>query len=215
MDQEASNAKKDTAYNAFKRNIIDFTFPPGAVLTEEFLAEKFKISRTPIRDAILKLQQEGLVERASKGVQVKRFTFAEVIDTYLVREALEKCAVRLCIERATDEELSLIRQSVECYSELDIKLESYFSLNERFMEFHVQLVEAANNDILRAQYASIIDRVRVINRMHMNKTLSIEDIKIRHLNIISAIIDRNSILAEALINSSIARVINYLKNSIE
>lgn len=215
MGQESSNAKKDAAYHTFKRSIIDFTFPPGALLTEEFLAEKFKISRTPIRDAILKLQQDGLVERASKGIQVKRFTLAEVIDTYLVREALEKCAVRLCIERATDEELNLIRESVEYYSEIDVNLESYFSLNERFIDFHAQIVEAANNDILRSQYESIIDRIRIINRMYMNKMLSIDDVKIRHLNIISALIDRNTMLAEALINSSITRIIKYLKNSID
>ena len=121
----------------------------------------------------------------------------------------------MCIERTTDEELHLIRESVECYSQIDVSLESYFSLNERFIDFHAQIVQAANNDILRSQYASIIDRIRIINRMHMNQTLSIEDVKIRHLNIIGAIIDRNAMLAEALINSSITRIIMYLKNSIE
>ncbi|CAN7720529.1 GntR family transcriptional regulator [Aminobacter sp. LjRoot7] len=215
MDQEASNAKKDTAYHAFKRNIIDFTFPPGALLTEEFLAEKFKISRTPIRDAILKLQQDGLVERASKGVQVKRFTLAEVIDTYLVREALEKCAVRLCVERADAADLVSIRESVESYVHIDTNAESYFSLNEKFIDFHSQLVKCSNNNLLLSQYGGIVDRIRIINRMHMNQSLSINDVMIRHLNIIDAVIDRNAFLAEALINSSFKRIIKHLEVSIE
>ena len=161
----------DDIYDELRAAIVSLQMAPGEVVSEKDLGQRFGVSRTPIRDAILKLQQDGLVERASKGIQVKRFTLAEVIDTYLVREVLEKCAVRLCIERATDEELNLIRESVECYSQIDVSLESYFSLNERFIDFHAQIVQAANNDILRSQYASIIDRIRIINRMHMNQTL--------------------------------------------
>ncbi|WP_436125455.1 FCD domain-containing protein [Aminobacter sp. LjRoot7] len=105
-----------------------------------------------------------------------------MIDTYLIRKALEKCAVRLCVERATDEELNLIQESVENYSRIDVALESYFSLNERFIDFHVQIVRAANNDISRSQYASIIDRICIINRMHMNWTLSIADVQVRQID---------------------------------
>lgn len=204
------NVKKDSAYHELKRKIIDFSFSPGTVLTEEFLAEALKISRTPIRDAILKLENEGLVTRESRGVVVRKFTPDDILDTYILREALEICAVQLCVEKASDEELLAIKQDVDSYSTIDAQKESFSEINERFIDFHVRIVDASKNDLLSSVYQNIVDRIRIINRMHMNESFSIEDVRVRHESIINAIIERNAFLAQALINSSIRRIIKAL-----
>ena len=204
------NVKKDSAYHELKRKIIDFSFSPGTILTEEVLAEALNISRTPIRDAILKLENEGLVTRESRGVVVRKFTPDDILDTYILREALEICAVQLCVEKASDEELLAIKQDVDSYSTIDAQKESFSEINERFIDFHVCIVDASKNDLLSSVYQNIVDRIRIINRMHMNESFSIEDVRVRHESIINAIIERNAFLAQALINSSIRRIIKAL-----
>lgn len=95
----------DQAYFLIRDHILNGTFPPGAVLSRRKLASQFGMSFLPISEALQRLESEGLVEsRPRVGTRVRTPTPEEVRGRYVVREALEAQAARLCCERATFQE---------------------------------------------------------------------------------------------------------------
>jgi DNA-binding GntR family transcriptional regulator len=88
-------------YDRIKQAILDGTFPPGFALVELSVAEWCGVSRTPIREALLRLEQDGLVTKSDRGMIVRERTPEEILDIYEVRIALEGTAARLAAERHT------------------------------------------------------------------------------------------------------------------
>lgn len=88
-------------YDRIKQAILDGTFPPGFALVELSVAEWCGVSRTPVREALLRLEQDGLVNKSDRGMIVRERTPEEILDIYEVRIALEATAARLAAERHT------------------------------------------------------------------------------------------------------------------
>ncbi|MCW2898545.1 MAG: GntR family transcriptional regulator [Streptosporangiaceae bacterium] len=86
-------------YDRIKKAIIDGTFQPGEVLTEAGLSELCGVSRTPVREALGRLEQDGLVTRTGRAVAVTVRTPEEILDIYETRVALEATAARMAAER--------------------------------------------------------------------------------------------------------------------
>ena len=94
-------------YYKVRELIESGVIPPGAQLDERALANDLSVSRTPLREAIATLVEEGLVERRPyRGNFVRMFTAKQVDDLYEVRKALEGLAIRLAVLRLTEEELA-------------------------------------------------------------------------------------------------------------
>src|SRR5436190_5321759 len=86
----------DTVYGALRQAILDREFDPGEPLTEHGLCARFRVSRTPVREALAKLERDHLVRVVpKKGAFVRTLSSDEIRDLYEVREALEALAVRL------------------------------------------------------------------------------------------------------------------------
>lgn len=92
-------------HRRLRHQLLLGTWPPGTRLREAELADTFGVSRTPVREAVRRLLQEGLLEaRATQGVRVRRPALSEALDAYAVRETLEGMAARLAAERASEAE---------------------------------------------------------------------------------------------------------------
>jgi DNA-binding GntR family transcriptional regulator len=91
-----------SVYDAIRDAIVDGRIKPGEPLSENRLASEFGTSRTPIREALHRLEIEALVERLPRGVQVRETSPEEIIDIYDVRITLEGAAARAAAERATE-----------------------------------------------------------------------------------------------------------------
>lgn len=92
------------AYRAIRASILDLSFQPGQQLQESFLAQWLGTSRTPVREALRRLQSEGLVETSvSRRVTVAQFSIADIENAYFVIEVIEGLASRLAAERLTDD----------------------------------------------------------------------------------------------------------------
>src|SRR5215470_5175189 len=90
-----------------KRRILQGMVPPGARLSERTISRGLNVSRTPLREALLQLESERLVERTPSGAwQAPRLTERDVRDIFAVRKQLEVLAVRLAIDRASDLEVA-------------------------------------------------------------------------------------------------------------
>lgn len=89
----------ESPYHQIRSAIMDGSLEPGASLVEKALASWCGVSRTPIREALLRLEQDGLVERTSRGLVVRQRSPEEVLDIYEVRIVLEAAAARVAAER--------------------------------------------------------------------------------------------------------------------
>jgi DNA-binding GntR family transcriptional regulator len=88
-------------YEMVKAAILDGTFEPGAPLVEVQLAEWCGVSRTPVREALTRLEHDGLIERSERGQVVRKRSPEEILDIYEIRVVLETMAARLAAERHT------------------------------------------------------------------------------------------------------------------
>jgi DNA-binding GntR family transcriptional regulator len=108
-----------------KRRIVQGMVPPGARLSERTISRGLSVSRTPLREALLQLESERLVERTSSGAwQAPRLTERDVRDIFAVRKQLEVLAVRLTIERASDAEVASLEQYLTASEEAHESLDS-------------------------------------------------------------------------------------------
>ena len=103
---------KITPYQRLREAIRSGDLRPGQQLVESTLAEWCEVSRTPIREALSKLQHDGLVERSERGLVVRERGPEEVLDIYETRITLEGTAARLAAERRSAHDLMLLRRAL-------------------------------------------------------------------------------------------------------
>ena len=107
-----SNGHKD-AYHLILNAIDSGTYRPGDRLVESELAERFGVSRTPIREALQRLETQSLLARDGRSLVVASLDHNQMAELYMVRSELEALAARLAARHATEEEIRLLQQMVE------------------------------------------------------------------------------------------------------
>lgn len=136
---------RDVVFNTLRKAILKGDLKPGERLMEIALAEKLGVSRTPIREAIRKLELEGLVVMAPrKGAKVASITERDLNDVLEVRKGMDELAVRLACERITPEQLDELDLVEKKFLNL-IDSENLTELAEVDVEFHDIIYQATNN----------------------------------------------------------------------
>lgn len=98
-------------YDQLRSEIVAGVFEPGAQLVELVLAEKYGTSRTPVREALRRLEQDGLVERGERGLRVRTRSPEEILEIYEVRISLEAMAASAAAQRRSDFDLIRIHRA--------------------------------------------------------------------------------------------------------
>ena len=133
---------RDVVFNTLRQAILRGEFKPGERLMEIQLANKLGVSRTPIREAIRKLELEGLVIMIPrKGAEVADITEKSLRDVLEVRKALEELAVQLACEKITQEELEELEQAGENFKDIT-------EVAEADVRFHDVIYMATDNQKL-------------------------------------------------------------------
>lgn len=140
-------AQKD-AYSLVLEAIDIGVYKPGDRLVESDLAERFGVSRTPIREALQRLETQSLLERDGRSLIVASLDHNQVAELYVVRRELERLAARLAARHATDEEIRVLRDMVGADDSLVDDPEALSRANRRF---HHQLHLASHNRYLVQQ----------------------------------------------------------------
>lgn len=105
---------REKTYDYLKTSILSGHFVPGERLAEEHLAEELGVSRTPVREALHKLEQEGLIEPLeSRGFCVPRDSLDEIEDLFDIRTVLEGYTLKIICERITDEQMAMLEEIIE------------------------------------------------------------------------------------------------------
>lgn len=137
-------------YEQVRREIIDGTLEPGARIVEERVAEAVGVSRTPVREALMRLERENLIARSGRGMVVRSFSAGEVYDIYDLRAQVESYAARLATERISGHEIQELRSIQERMLEvLSTGSSSDFGWSKRLAQinqsFHLVVVQAARS----------------------------------------------------------------------
>lgn len=194
----------DRVYEYVRSEILDGTLAPGDRLLEEALAERLGVSRTPVREAIARLEAERLVERAPRvGLIVPTISRNEIEDIYAVREVLEGLAARLCARTAsTSERRQLEYLEIEMAEAIDAhELEAVYQLN---LEFHREIVHASRNDALISYLEQIHTAIRRFGPTTMSDPERAAQAMAEHRRLVEAINDKDEDRAEELARQHIA-----------
>ena len=140
---------RDVVFNTLRRAILKGELKPGERLMEIALADKLGVSRTPIREAIRKLELEGLVVMAPrKGAKVASITERDLNDVLEVRKGMEVLAISLACERITKEEMERLEE-IEAHFQTLIESDNLTELAEVDVEFLVQLLNNLREQMYR------------------------------------------------------------------
>ena len=149
-------------YSILKEMIANYRFEPGARINVEEIAKELSVSRTPVWEAINRLEQEGLVEHIPNvGTFMKVLTPEEAQNLYEVREVLEGMAARLAATRISDIAIDKMAKCLEKQQEVISKLDlvGYSRLD---FEFHAVVYEASGNPYLQELLETLKNKMRPI-----------------------------------------------------
>lgn len=193
----------EDVYNTLREMILSFELYPGSRITETELAEFFQVSRTPIREALLRLENEGhLTIRSKQGCFIRQINIEELSEYYRVRVALEVSAVEdACIHMPTRE----VEQLLEEWSpkKLPKKVSSNY-MEQKDESFHIALAVGGGNSILVKYLRDINDHIRVIRRVDFHDPDRVTRTYQEHQEIL-----------HALLNREVAQVRNLIKRHIQ
>jgi DNA-binding GntR family transcriptional regulator len=145
------------ATEVIRQAILDGRLPPGRRLKEEELAQELGISRTPVREALLMLQAETLVDNApNRGATVRSYSVEDLTDLYQLRALLEGYAARRAATRMSDEAVGTLRESCERFEGL-LGDENMGMLVKENLFFHQTIHEGSGSSRLVTMVRQVID----------------------------------------------------------
>lgn len=192
------------AARILREAILAGELPPGRVLGEELLGKQLGISRTPVREALVLLQLDGLVEQpANRRAVVRTFTADDLHEMHSLRAVLEGHAARSAAGRLTPRDLSALERSCERYASLATRDDELPQLVEENLAFHDTIVRAAGSERL-AQMIRSTTALPIIYRSYMtysreNRERALAD----HLGIIEALRAEDAARADELMKAHV------------
>jgi DNA-binding GntR family transcriptional regulator len=204
-----SNPKKallaDRVYQAVKKDIADFRLTPGDKFTESDVAEKLKVSRTPVREALFRLQSEGFVEvQFRSGWLVKPFDFEMFEHLYDLRMVLETTAVHRLSTGAIGVSPKVLGMlSAVWLVPVTQRLRDGRQVAHLDEQFHQALVAACGNPELIRVHADVTDRIRIVRRLDFTLEERITATYDEHGKILQAILHGQEKIATELLRGHI------------
>ncbi len=189
-------------------SIVSGSVPSGAKISEPELAKRLQVSRGPLREAIMRVEGLGLIERIPHvGARVTTLTLTKLVELYAVREALEGMAARLAARHIRPKELQALKTVLAAHSEHIEQVEgaSYFHQQGDF-DFHYQIIKASRNQqlttLLCDELYHLLRMYRFQSpRSHSRPTEALQE----HKFILQAIEQGDEELAELLMRRHISR----------
>ena len=203
---EETSTIADRVFGQLRQAIVEGEIPPGSKISEPEMASRLGISRGPLREAMRRLESTNLVERRPNlGARVITLSNDQLIEIYLIREALEGMAARLAAERMSDAGIADLKALLEQHRQ-EIKRDSWraYYQKEGDLDFHYRIIQGSGNQRLigllcndlyhsarmyRCKFGMVSDRTRDALR--------------EHELIVDAIAERDGELAESMMRRHI------------
>ena len=212
---ETMGGLKEHVYSALRKAITSMDIYSGnepPKLDERSLAENLGVSRTPIREALLRLAQEGLVEMVPRrGAFVDRKVKREILEIISVWAALESMATQV----ASDEEIGQLRALFVTFAEpngTQTRIDEYSDTN---IQFHQQIISLSKSRLLKQMTETLFVHMRAIRARTITERNRANRSIIDHLHIIEAIETRNTEMAERLVREHSFDLAEHINNYVD
>jgi DNA-binding GntR family transcriptional regulator len=194
-EPDSGSIRTPSPYERIKQAILDGTFQPGVPLVETAIAGWCGVSRTPIREALSRLEHDGLLKKSDRGMMVRERTAEEILDIYETRISLEATAARLAAERHTpidrrrlEHLLAMVEETTEPLGDLHV---------DRNRDFHRGVWLASHNQSL----IDLLDRLNLHLHRYPITTLTApgrwQQSLDEHRSLLEAVIARDAKRAES------------------
>ena len=184
-------------------------------LDERALGQQLGVSRTPVREAISRLEQEGIVENiARRGAFVVRKNKREILDIVDVWAALESMAARLATSRASDEEISALRKNFTSMDGDDARahIDEYSDTN---IEFHQTIIRLGHSELIMQMSDQLFFHMRAIRASTIKDRNRAAQSVMDHIRIIEAIEERDAYHAEQLVRDHALELAKHIERYVD
>ncbi|NSW92228.1 MAG: GntR family transcriptional regulator [Firmicutes bacterium] len=183
---------REVIFTTLREAIIMGELKPGERLMEVQLAEKMGVSRTPVREAIRKLELEGLVKMVPrKGAHVAKLSVKDIMDVLEVRASLDGLATALAAERITDDELRELKH-VQNQFENYVEKDNLQGIIKKDVEFHDVIYRASKNDRLIQIVNNLREQVYRFRVIYLKDLSSTKEVIREHMEIYEAIMRKDA-----------------------
>ncbi len=180
--------KKDLTAQVYQElwsRILNFRYHPGYKFSDEEIAAEMGISRTPVREALNRLTEQGLVDaRPNKGFWVKTFSKKEVEDLYVLRDALEALAVSLTIKNLDAKKAEALKKLLETYPKL-MEASDLTRLNDADENFHDLIALYSGNSALYETLKNLSGKIRITRRYDHLRPTSFQETYKEHWQVLN------------------------------
>lgn len=188
---------RDVVFNTLRQAILKGELEPGERLMEIQLADRLGVSRTPIREAIRKLELEGLVLMIPrKGAEVAKISEKSLRDVLEIRRALDALAIELCIERMSEEDIQSLTDAQEVFRQ-SVENSEPMTIAENDEHFHDVIYNSTNNQRLVQMLNNLREQMYRYRLEYIKDADKRQILVLEHDQILKAIKERN--VAEAKI----------------
>lgn len=205
---------REVVFEVVRKSILEGKFAPGERLMETQLAEQLGVSRTPVREAIRKLELEGLVVMVPRrGAYVASMSVKDISETFEIRAALEGLAASLAVEKITPDEIESMEVNVLKMSQF-IEEKNIQMIVETDEQFHDVLINAGRNKKLTQMISLLREQIKRFRLASLSKIDRQSLVLGEHRQILEAIAERDQEKAQTLVEKHISNSEDSLLNAI-
>ena len=214
LNMDAYLPLRDVVFNTLREAILRGDLVPGERLMELQLAAKLGVSRTPIREAIRMLEQEGLaITIPRKGAIVAGMTEKDMQDVLEIREALEELSVQVACDKIKDEEVAKLRENMENF-ETSLKSGDLKRMAEADVEFHDVIYQATDNPKLINMLNNLREQMYRYRVEYLKNPSNHEQLLREHEAIYRGIMAKDKDAVTEMIRKHISNQVDVVKNII-
>ena len=201
---------EEQVFRTLEEDIISGVYATGESLTELGISARLGVSRTPVRSALHRLAEEGLVDIApNRGAVVVGVTRDDLIDTYKIRIRLEGLASRMATERLSDADRVKLTEAVEL-AEFYVAKEDSEHLKELDTLFHSIIYRASGNRMLSKILGELHRNIRAYRKKSLEVPGRLVDSVREHREILNAMLSGDAALADELTSRHIERAMKNI-----
>jgi DNA-binding GntR family transcriptional regulator len=199
----------DLVFAAIRERIVSASLPPGSSVSEATLARELTVSKTPVREALLRMRRIGLVEPTSRGLRVTLASVRSVREAFEYRAVLESDAAAYAARHATDEQLEATAhwaaESLGCARGGDPT-----GFRQADQQFHIAVAHASGNEYMRSAIEDAFVLTVALRQRDVSLVRDLVPDALEHLEIAGALRDRNSTAASTLLEGHALRIMDQL-----
>ena len=209
MIEHKSISLADQVFEHLETDILSGKYQKGEILTESKLSLELGVSRTPIREALRRLEQEHLIEEAPKGVIVVGISDKDLADIFEIRAALEGKAAYLAAQNYTEEQMNIVREALE-FQEFYLGKQDPDRIKSMDSRFHETIYKMSGSTIFYDVLMPLHKKILKYRKASVSDSSRAAASVAEHRAIYQALLARDAQLAERLISEHLDNAYKHI-----